>query len=113
MLETGEWAYLDVRTTQEQEQVGVVDMPEYGPGLVTVTSHVPGPRGMAFDKEDWIEKVRKEFPDKQQKMVVGCAAGVRSKAAASVLEADGYTEVSELDDGYNGWRSRGLPVKVP
>uniref|UniRef100_A0A7S1PKB2 Rhodanese domain-containing protein n=1 Tax=Alexandrium catenella TaxID=2925 RepID=A0A7S1PKB2_ALECA len=112
LLETGEWAYLDVRRIEEQQAVGVPALPEYGAGLHTVTSHVPGPNGMVFDAGSWLEKVQARFPDKLQKLVVGCASGVRSKAAAQVLEDAGYTEVQELDDGFMGWRAQGFPVSV-
>uniref|UniRef100_A0A7S4WJI8 Rhodanese domain-containing protein n=1 Tax=Alexandrium monilatum TaxID=311494 RepID=A0A7S4WJI8_9DINO len=110
LLETGEWAYLDVRRSEEQQAVGVPALPAYGAGLHTVTSHVPGPNGMVFDVTNWLKKVEARFPDKRQKLVVGCASGVRSKAAAQVLEDAGYTEVQEMDDGFMGWRAQGLPV---
>eukprot|EP00445_Apocalathium_hangoei_P004154 CAMPEP_0203851798 /NCGR_PEP_ID=MMETSP0359-20131031/7550_1 /ASSEMBLY_ACC=CAM_ASM_000338 /TAXON_ID=268821 /ORGANISM="Scrippsiella Hangoei, Strain SHTV-5" /LENGTH=185 /DNA_ID=CAMNT_0050767851 /DNA_START=48 /DNA_END=605 /DNA_ORIENTATION=- len=109
MLEGGLYAYLDVRTEEEWQDSGVADVPE----LAMVTSHVPGPRGMAFDTQAWLEKVQRIFPDKQSKIVVGCKAGSRSKAAASVLEEAGYTELVELDDGFMGWKMSGLPVKYP
>mmetsp|Transcript_7744 Transcript_7744/g.19690 ORF Transcript_7744/g.19690 Transcript_7744/m.19690 type:complete len:127 (+) Transcript_7744:55-435(+) len=113
MLETGEWAYLDVRTDEEHRTVGVPAVPEYGAGLHCVTSHVPGPMGMAFDQKAWLEKVEGIFPDKQQKIIVGCKSGVRSKAAAETLESAGYTEVIEVDDGFMGWVASGLPVTRP
>ncbi|CAK0793738.1 unnamed protein product [Prorocentrum cordatum] len=106
LLETGEWAYLDVRRPDEQQAVGVPELPEYGAGLHTVTSHV-------VPWEEWLPQVESTFPDKGQKLIVGCAAGVRSKAAAQVLEGAGYTSVLELDDGYNGWRASGLPARMP
>eukprot|EP00445_Apocalathium_hangoei_P061748 CAMPEP_0204102018 /NCGR_PEP_ID=MMETSP0360-20130528/194771_1 /ASSEMBLY_ACC=CAM_ASM_000342 /TAXON_ID=268821 /ORGANISM="Scrippsiella Hangoei, Strain SHTV-5" /LENGTH=256 /DNA_ID=CAMNT_0051051433 /DNA_START=1 /DNA_END=772 /DNA_ORIENTATION=- len=109
VLEGGLYAYLDVRTEEEWQDSGVADVPE----LAMVTSHVPGPRGMAFDTQAWLEKVQRIFPDKQSKIVVGCKAGSRSKAAASVLEEAGYTELVELDDGFMGWKMSGLPVKYP
>mmetsp|Transcript_101521 Transcript_101521/g.327618 ORF Transcript_101521/g.327618 Transcript_101521/m.327618 type:complete len:101 (+) Transcript_101521:162-464(+) len=98
---------------EEQQALGVPALPEYGAGLHTVTSHVPGPGGKVFDQAAWLQKVQAIFPDKQQKLVVACAAGIRSKMAAQVLEAAGYTEVQELDDGFNGWRALGLPVARP
>mmetsp|Transcript_38354 Transcript_38354/g.105655 ORF Transcript_38354/g.105655 Transcript_38354/m.105655 type:complete len:190 (-) Transcript_38354:114-683(-) len=113
LLETGEWAYLDVRRPDEQQALGIPAVPEYGAGLHTVTSHVPGPGGMSFDPAAWLAKVEAELPDKNQKVIVGCAAGIRSKMAAQVLEDSGYTEVLELDDGFMGWRARGLPVAAP
>mmetsp|Transcript_60317 Transcript_60317/g.108616 ORF Transcript_60317/g.108616 Transcript_60317/m.108616 type:complete len:206 (-) Transcript_60317:88-705(-) len=111
MLETGEWAYLDVRGAEEAEYSGVPILPDYGEGYHLVESHVVGPMGKRFDPQAWLPQVEAIFPDKASKLVVGCAAGIRSKAAAEVLEQAGYTEVYELADGFGGWKGSGLPVK--
>ncbi|CAK9100940.1 unnamed protein product [Durusdinium trenchii] len=87
------------------EAYGVPCVPS-GSSYHLVTSHVLGPRGMVFDSEAWLEDVQQKIPDKEAKIVIGCAAGVRSKAAARVLEAAGYLNVQELDDGFNGWAAR-------
>mmetsp|Transcript_106890 Transcript_106890/g.212264 ORF Transcript_106890/g.212264 Transcript_106890/m.212264 type:complete len:201 (-) Transcript_106890:51-653(-) len=114
LLETGEWAYLDIRRRDEQHAVGIPALPDYGEGFHTVTSHKPSFDGyMTFDSDAWLDEVQRIFPDLQQKLIVGCAAGVRSKVAAQVLEDAGYTEVMELDDGFYGWCESGLPVARP
>ncbi|CAJ1371390.1 unnamed protein product [Effrenium voratum] len=94
---------------EEGVQLGVPAVPKAS-RYHLVTSHAPSPRGMYFDSEGWLEAVQEELPDKETKIVVGCAGGVRSKAAAQVLEAAGYVNVQELDDGFNGWVASGLPV---
>ncbi|CAK9006614.1 Thiosulfate sulfurtransferase 18 (Sulfurtransferase 18) (AtStr18) [Durusdinium trenchii] len=104
LLKSG-WKYLDVRRAEEGEAYGVPCVPS-GSSYHLVTSHVLGPRGMVFDSEAWLEDVQQKIPDKEAKIVIGCAAGVRSKAAARVLEAAGYLNVQELDDGFNGWAAR-------
>jgi rhodanese-related sulfurtransferase len=38
--------------------------------------------------------------------VAYCASGYRSSIAASVLEAAGFADVSDLLGGYDAWRSR-------
>lgn len=106
MLKSGDWAYLDIRRVEEGLAFGVPSVPSYH----MVTSHVLGPAGMRFDPEAWLSSVEEKIPDKDAKILVGCAAGVRSKAAAQVLEQAGYTNVEEVGDGFNGWVATGLPV---
>lgn len=86
LLKTG-WEFLDIRRSEEGQAYGVVAVPS-GSSYHLVTSHVLGPRGMMFDSEAWLEEVESKLPDKEAKIVIGCAGGVRSKAAARVLEAD-------------------------
>ncbi|MDQ6767794.1 MAG: rhodanese-like domain-containing protein, partial [Candidatus Eremiobacteraeota bacterium] len=51
-----------------------------------------------------------EVPKNRPLMVI-CAGGDRSVAAASVLCALGFKDVTNIPDGFNGWRSGGLPVE--
>lgn len=104
LLEDG-WQYLDVRRAEEVFNYGQV--PKALSGYHLVTSHVLGPRGVSFDRDQWLKEVEKRIPDREAKLVVGCAAGVRSKAAAQVLEEAGYVNVRELDDGFYGWQESG------
>ena len=43
-------------------------------------------------------------------MVVFCAGGYRSSMAASLLQRDGFTNVSELAGGITAWEAAGLPL---
>jgi rhodanese-related sulfurtransferase len=43
-------------------------------------------------------------------LLVHCAGGYRSSMAASLLQRDGFTNVSELAGGLAAWESAGLPV---
>jgi rhodanese-related sulfurtransferase len=45
-------------------------------------------------------------------VVVYCASGYRSMIAASVLQARGFTDVSDLRDGYAGYLDTGLPIST-
>ena len=45
--------------------------------------------------------------------VVYCASGYRSLVAASVLEAAGFSDVSDLLGGYGAWAGAGLPIRSP
>ncbi len=44
-------------------------------------------------------------------LLVMCAGGDRSVAAASVLRANGFSDVANVTDGFDEWRARGLPVE--
>jgi rhodanese-related sulfurtransferase len=43
-------------------------------------------------------------------LLVFCAGGYRSSMAASLLQRDGFTNVSELAGGIAAWEAAGLPV---
>ena len=43
-------------------------------------------------------------------IIVHCAGGYRSSIAASLLQRDGFTNVSELAGGIAAWEAAGLPV---
>lgn len=41
-----------------------------------------------------------------------CAGGVRSERAAKFLTSQGYTNVTNMAEGMNGWQTRGLPTRL-
>ena len=45
--------------------------------------------------------------------VVYCAAGYRSSIAASLLRSVGFTQVADLQGGYDAWADAGLPTTRP
>ena len=56
------------------------------------------------------EKVENLLPDKSVPIVVYCAGGIRSLAAAKLMREKGYTHVFSLTKGINGWREAGYEV---
>jgi rhodanese-related sulfurtransferase len=50
------------------------------------------------------------LPTEGRKLVVHCAAGRRSMAAAQQLIAAGHSSVSNLDGGLAAWKDAGLPL---
>ena len=49
-------------------------------------------------------------PDRSAPILLYCAGGVRSAAAAETLAGLGYTNLRSLAGGINGWSAAGLPV---
>ena len=56
------------------------------------------------------EKAGTLLPDKDAPIVVYCAAGVRSLLAAKTLKEMGYTQVSSMREGIEGWKKAGYEV---
>jgi rhodanese-related sulfurtransferase len=50
-----------------------------------------------------------EIP-RDRPVLLSCAGGYRSSIAASLLQRDGVTNVSELAGGITAWETAGLPV---
>lgn len=48
--------------------------------------------------------------DQTAPVVVYCASGYRSMVAASVLQASGFDDVSDVLGGFGAWRTAGLPA---
>ena len=53
------------------------------------------------------------LPDKDKKVIVYCAGGVRSAFAAKTLMDLGYTDVESANPGFGDWKDKGYPVEVP
>ena len=90
---------LDVRTAEE-----------YADGHIAKTINID------VLQEGFIEKVKaliNSLPIKGESegvlIAVNCRSGRRSKNAAKILVKNGF-KVIELDSGFNGWKSKGMPV---
>ncbi len=85
---------IDCRETDEWEQ-----------GFIPGAIHLP--RG-------YIElNVEAMVPERDRKVVVYCAQGIRSMLAAKTLGEMGYTDVSSMSGGFGQWKSMGLPWLMP
>ena len=82
---------LDVRTAEE-----------YAEGHIEKTLNID------VLKSDFEKIVVAALP-KNKTIAVNCRSGKRSKNAARILVKNGF-KVIELDAGYNGWTSKGMPV---
>ena len=92
--------YLDVRTPEE-----------FGAGHVPGAKHCPWlfmAGGQRTPNAEFLEEVAQLFPDKATPIVVGCKSGARSTASIGALEEVGYTNLVNLDGGYDAWVAQGL-----
>lgn len=53
----------------------------------------------------------KRFSDTSEQIVVGCMSGKRSAKAIEMLQALQYTNLFNVQSGFNAWLSAGLPVE--
>jgi adenylyltransferase/sulfurtransferase len=56
------------------------------------------------------EKVENLLPDKNVPVVVYCAGGIRSLAAAKLMKERGYAHVHSMAKGIDGWKKAGYEV---
>lgn len=96
----------EVKDEQEQDNdfvlLDVRDEDEYRAGYIPNAVHVT--RGMLeFSVENYI-------PDRNQKVVIYCAAGLRSLLAAKSLREMGYTDTVSMAGGYRDWSAAGYPT---
>ena len=109
----GDWTYVDVRTPEEFARGHV-------PGAYNIPAFFPGPTGMMPNSE-FARAVGDHFST-DRALVMGCAAGGRSMHACEELAGLGYTQLINMDGGFNGrpdptggpgvpgWQERGFPV---
>jgi rhodanese-related sulfurtransferase len=82
---------LDVRTQAEFDAGHILD-----------ARHVP---------QDQLASSAETLKKHKDKVVIACCeSGMRSGAAARVLQAQGFTKVVNLKGGLQAWRAENLPV---
>ena len=96
----------EVKERQEQGEdfvlLDVRDDDEYRAGYIPDAVHVT--RGMLeFSIDDYVL-------DPNKKIVVYCAAGMRSLLAAKSLREMGYQDTESMAGGYRGWSEAGHPT---
>lgn len=101
---------IDAATADDLRREGVIvvdvrEQDEVEQGVVPGSVHIP--RGYL---ESRIEDV---VADRDAKIVIYCAGGVRSAFAAKTLADLGYTDVLSLAGGFNGWKSSGKQWAMP
>jgi molybdopterin/thiamine biosynthesis adenylyltransferase/rhodanese-related sulfurtransferase len=94
LREGGKATLVDVREASEWEQ-----------------GHVPG--AVHISKSYIEQRIEAAVPDRDAPIVTYCASGIRSLFAAQTLREMGYTNVSSMSGGFQGWKSQGLPWEAP
>lgn len=84
---------IDVR---EQDEILTENIP-----LENVLYH---PMSVILDRLPYIAK--------DQYIILGCPAGIRSTKIANLLILKGYPHVANLDGGFNEWKRQGFPYEV-
>jgi rhodanese-related sulfurtransferase len=115
LMEQQGYVYLDVRSVPEFDlghPVGAVNVPWLEP---SADGMAPNPL--------FLQQVEQRFA-RDAGLVVGCASGVRSLAAAGQLEAHGFSRLVEQRAGMSGvrdpfgrieergWLAEGLPLST-
>jgi molybdopterin/thiamine biosynthesis adenylyltransferase/rhodanese-related sulfurtransferase len=88
------YTLLDVREPDEFEQ-----------GAIPGSIHIP--RGQLESN------IENRVPDRDAKIVVMCAGGVRSAFAVQTLEQLGYVNTVSMDGGFNKWKDEGRDWSRP
>jgi len=73
------------------------------------TGHVPGALLVSLGA---LRGRLRELPVDKGIAVI-CEAGVRSSSAASILQAEGFVNVTNVPEGTSGYRNAGLPLQFP
>ena len=101
---------LDPRQSAQLRERGAIlvdvrEQDEVDQGIIPGAIHIP--RGFLEMRIE--EAVR----DHDAPIVVYCAGGVRSIFGAEALSQMGYRDVVSMSGGFSGWKSSGLPWRVP
>ena len=108
------WIYLDVRSEEEFELARV-------PGSLNVPFEIVQGEQL-IPNDQFIDCMNQHF-GRGERLLLGCRSGRRSLHAAAVLEKLGFTELRELQTGFEGsrdafgqltpgWSRAGLPVET-
>lgn len=71
--------------------------------------HVPGAVNIPHDELP--TRLDEISASKSDEIVVYCHSGRRAGAAESTLQAEGYTQVRDLEGHWQGWSSTDLPIE--
>jgi rhodanese-related sulfurtransferase len=95
---------VDVRDEQDLSPLGMV------PGAINVSL---GTLPLRADQE-LPEKLRNpQLQDRSRPIITTCGGGGQAALGAKLLKEMGFTNVSILDGGTNGWKEAGLPLVQP
>lgn len=115
LIDAEGYRYVDVRSVEE-----------FAAGHAAGAANVPIAHATSYGMQpnpDFVGVMRSHFPE-DAPLVLGCKSGGRSARACEVLAAAGYTNVVNMDGGFDGrmspggglaqpgWRDSSLPVET-
>jgi rhodanese-related sulfurtransferase len=93
---------IDTRSPDQRERHGTI------PGAVHVPLSV-----LPWRLDPDFEYSTPELSDLSRQVILVCADGYSSSFAAVLLQEIGFARATDLDGGFNGWKSAGFPVEQP
>jgi len=97
--------YVDVRSSLEfaaGHPVGAINVP-----LLEADEDT----GQLMPNPDFVRVMKATFAPGAT-LLIGCQLGTRSARAAQILETFGFTNLANVEAGYQGWSSAGQPVEI-
>ena len=104
---------LDVRTENEWNSLGKPKIETYNSKTYFITVS-PDLSNWQIPDPEFVKNLTKEI-NKENEVLVMCAAGGRSMIAAELLQKEGYI-AHNISDGFSGngqdlgWKNEGLPI---
>jgi rhodanese-related sulfurtransferase len=95
---------VDVRDAQDLSGTGII------PGAINVSL---GTLPLRADQELPEALRNAELQDRDRPIITTCGGGGQASLAAKLLKDMGFTNVSILEGGTNGWKEAGLPTVQP
>ena len=91
---------IDIRDIRELEREGQID------------GAFHAPRGMLEFWADPQSPYHKDVFAQASNLILFCASSWRSALAAKTLQDMGLPNIFDMDGGFNGWKSAGLPIET-
>ena len=98
--ETGIAILIDIRDIRELQREG------------RIVGAFHAPRGMLEFWADPQSPYHKDIFARSGDLILFCASSWRSALAAKTLQDMGMTNIFDMEGGFNGWKSDGLPVET-
>lgn len=83
-LKADEYTLIDVRTSEEFDEGTIYSA-----------------RNIDIDADDFTKKI--QLLDKNSALIIFCKSGGRSQKAYQILKEEGFTNVKEIEGGYDAW----------
>ena len=98
--QTGTAILIDIRDIRELQLEGQID------------GAFHAPRGMLEFWADPQSPYHKDVFAQASNLILFCASSWRSALAAKTLQDMGMTNIFDMEGGFNGWKSDGLPIET-